>query len=153
MQTTGAANDIQRATETARAMVTQYGMSDHFGLMALAQVGNQYLEAQAYSSVSDSTEARADEEIRALLADCYEKAKTLLQDNRALLDEIALFLLQKETITGDELMAFVRADERRKAAAEEAAAEPVEASAEEPAEAEAPAEAAAETEDSDADCS
>ena len=153
VQTTGAANDIQRATETARAMVTQYGMSDHFGLMALAQVGNQYLEAQAYSSVSDSTEARADEEIRALLADCYEKAKTLLQDNRALLDEIALFLLQKETITGDELMAFVRADERRKAAAEEAAAEPVEASAEEPAEAEAPAEAAAETEDSDADCS
>ena len=153
VQTTGAANDIQRATETARAMVTQYGMSDHFGLMALAQVGNQYLEAQAYSSVSDSTEARADEEIRALLADCYEKAKTLLQDNRALLDEIALFLLQKETITGDELMAFVRADERRKAAAEEAAAEPVEASAEEPAEAEAPAEDAAETEDSDADCS
>ena len=153
VQTTGAANDIQRATETARAMVTQYGMSDHFGLMALAQVGNQYLEAQAYSSVSDSTEARADEEIRALLADCYEKAKTLLQDNRALLDEIALFLLQKETITGDELMAFVRADERRKAAAEEAAAEPAEASAEEPAEAEAPAEAAAETEDSDADCS
>ena len=153
VQTTGAANDIQRATETARAMVTQYGMSDHFGLMALAQVGNQYLEAQAYSSVSDSTEARADEEIRALLADCYEKAKTLLQDNRALLDEIAPFLLQKETITGDELMAFVRADERRKAAAEEAAAEPVEASAEEPAEAEAPAEAAAETEDSDADCS
>ena len=152
VQTTGAANDIQRATETARAMVTQYGMSDHFGLMALAQVGNQYLEAQAYSSVSDSTEARADEEIRALLADCYEKAVNLLRDNRALLDEIALFLLQKETITGDELMAFVRADERRKTAAEEAAAEPVEAP-EEPAEAEAPAEAAAETEDSNADCS
>ena len=146
VQTTGAANDIQRATETARAMVTQYGMSDHFGLMALAQVGNEYLDAQSYSSVSDSTEARADEEIRALLADCYEKAKAILSENRALLDEIALFLLQKETITGDELMSFVRADERRKAAEAEApAGEP----AEEPAEA---LEAAGETEKTDDEC-
>ena len=146
VQTTGAANDIQRATETARAMVTQYGMSDHFGTMALAQVGNQYLDAQSYSSVSDSTEARADEEIRALLADSYEKAKAILEDNRALLDEIALFLLQKETITGDELMSFVRADERRKAAEAEApAGEP----AEEPAEA---LEAAGETEKTDDEC-
>ena len=146
VQTTGAANDIQRATETARAMVTQYGMSDHFGLMALAQVGNEYLDAQSYSSVSDSTEARADEEIRALLADCYEKAKAILSENRALLDEIALFLLQKETITGDELMSFVRADERRKAAEAEApAGEP----AEEPAEA---VEAAEETEKTDDEC-
>ena len=157
VQTTGAANDIQRATETARAMVTQYGMSDHFGTMALAQVGNQYLEAQSYSSVSDSTEARADEEIRALLADSYEQARAILEDNRALLDEIALFLLQKETITGDELMSFVRADERKKAAEAEPAAEPVEAPVEEPIQepVEGPAEAveaAEETEKTDDEC-
>ncbi len=121
VQTTGAANDIQRATEIARAMVTQYGMSDHFGLMALAQVGNEYLDAQSYSSVSDSTEAQADEEIRSLLADCYGKAMEILRDNRALLDDIALYLLQKETITGDELMAFVNADQKKNDAPAEAA--------------------------------
>ncbi len=157
VQTTGAANDIQRATETARAMVTQYGMSDHFGLMALAQVGNEYLDAQSYSSVSDSTEARADEEIRSLLADCYGKATQILRDNRALLDDIALYLLQKETITGDELMAFVKADQKSREDAAESteapapdAAEPAEAPAPEAAQA---AGAAEETEANDADCS
>ncbi len=156
VQTTGAANDIQRATETARAMVTQYGMSDHFGLMALAQVSNEYLDAQSYTSCSDSTAARADEEIRNLLADCYEKATAVLRDNRALLDDIALYLLQKETITGDELMAFIHADQKKdespadNADVQEDAEAPVSADVQ-AAEAAADAGAAEETEPNDAD--
>ena len=157
VQTTGAANDIQRATETARAMVTQYGMSDHFGLMALAQVSNEYLDAQSYTNCSDSTAARADEEIRSLLADCYEKATQVLRGNRALLDDIALYLLQKETITGDELMAFIEADRKKNEAPADSAEATEEAeppvSGEVPQETEAATEAGTgeETEPSDAD--
>ena len=110
VKTTGAANDIQRATNLARNMVTQYGMSQELGLMAPASVQHQYLEGQAYLDCSQDTAAKVDSEVQKLLSRCYEEAKQLLTDNRALLDEIALYLLNKETITGDELMAYVNAD-------------------------------------------
>ena len=118
IQTTGAANDIQRATELARRMVTQFGMSDKVGLMALAATQSEYLDGQAYMDCAQTTAATADDEVRALLNSCYEDAKQLLRDNRSLLDEIALYLLQKETITGDELMAYVNADSHRLPASE-----------------------------------
>ena len=110
VQTTGAANDIQRATALARNMIAQYGMSTALGLMAPASVHNQYLEGQAYMDCSQETAALVDREVQQLLDRCYEDAKKLLSDNRALLDEISLYLLAKETITGDELMAYVNAD-------------------------------------------
>ena len=111
--TTGAANDIERATELARRMITQYGMSERFGLMALSTVSNPYLDGSTMMNCADETAAQADEEIKELLAKCYQKACEVLRNNRALLDEIALFLLQKETITGDELMAYVNADKQQ----------------------------------------
>ena len=110
IQTTGAQNDIQRATELARRMVTEFGMSDRIGLMALSATQNQYLDGQSYMDCAQTTAAAADEEVRKLLTSCYETAKKLLSENRALLDEVALYLLQKETITGDELMTYVNAD-------------------------------------------
>ena len=117
--TTGAANDIERATELARRMITQYGMSDRFGLMALSTVSNPYLDGSTMMNCADKTSAEADEEIKELLSKCYEKAKAVLRENRGLLDEIALYLLQKETITGDELMAYVNADKQKLPAGEE----------------------------------
>ena len=110
VKTTGAANDIQKATALARSMVTQYGMSSQFGLMGLATVEHQYLDGQAVLDCSQETAARVDKEVEQLLARCYEEAVAILQKNRALLDEIAAYLLAKETITGDELMAYVNAD-------------------------------------------
>ena len=110
VKTTGAANDIQRATTLARNMITQYGMSEELGLMAPASVQHQYLEGNAYLDCSQATSAIVDEEVKKLLEKCYTEAKELLKENRALLDEIALYLLAKETITGDELMAFVNAE-------------------------------------------
>ena len=110
IQTTGAQNDIQRATELARRMVTEFGMSDRIGLMALSATQNQYLDGQSYMDCAQTTAAAADEEVRKMLNSCYETAKKLLVENRALLDEVALYLLQKETITGDELMTYVNAD-------------------------------------------
>ena len=112
-QTTGAANDIQRATDLARKMVMQYGMSDRFGLMALSETGNEYLDGRSYLNCADTTAAAADDEVQKLLHQAYEDAKQLLLDHRALLDEIALYLLSKETITGDELMAYVNADAKQ----------------------------------------
>ena len=123
IQTTGAANDIQRATALARAMVTQYGMSEKFGLMSTASVQHQYLEGQAYMDCAQSTAAEVDNEVKLILEKAYTDAKQLLSDNRALLDEISEFLLVKETITGDELMAYVNAD---KAALPEVQEEPAE---------------------------
>ena len=117
--TTGAANDIERATELARRMITQYGMSDKFGLMALSTVSNPYLDGSTMMNCADKTSAEADEEIKELLSKCYEKAKAVLRENRGLLDEIALYLLQKETITGDELMAYVNADKQKLPAGED----------------------------------
>ncbi len=109
VQTTGAANDIQRATALARNMVTLYGMSDALGLMAPASVNHEYLEGQAYLDCSQETSALVDKEVQKLLAKCYQEAKDILSSNRALLDEIAMYLLVKETITGDEFMAYVNA--------------------------------------------
>ena len=119
IQTTGASNDIQRATELARRMVTQFGMSDKIGLMALATTQNEYLDGQAYMDCAQTTAAMADSEVQRILGECYEGARGLLQENRGLLDEISLYLLQKETITGDELMAYVNADASRLPAANE----------------------------------
>ncbi|MBQ9168936.1 MAG: ATP-dependent zinc metalloprotease FtsH [Oscillospiraceae bacterium] len=108
-KTTGAANDIQRATNLARNMITQYGMSEELGLMALATVQTEYLDNQAVMDCSQQTAALVDREVKQLLDRCYSEAVQLLTDNRALLDEISLYLLNKETITGDELMSFVNA--------------------------------------------
>ena len=110
IQTTGASNDIQRATALARNMVTQYGMSEKFGLMSTASVQNQYLDGQAYMDCSQETAAEVDKEVMRLLDSAYTDAKRILTENRQLLDEISEFLLVKETITGDELMAYVNAD-------------------------------------------
>ena len=118
--TTGASNDIERATELARKMVTQYGMSDKLGLMALSTVSNPYLDGSTMMNCADSTSSAADEEIHKLLMDCYADAKKLLVEHRSLLDEIAMYLLSKETITGDEFMAYVNADSKRLTAGSEA---------------------------------
>jgi cell division protease FtsH len=127
IQTTGASNDIEKATDLARKMVTQYGMSERFGLMALSTVSNPYLDGSTMMNCADSTASAADAEIQSLLATCYKDAKELLSSHRALLDEIALFLLQKETITGDELMAYVNQDASRLPAAGETGAAPADA--------------------------
>ena len=116
VQTTGASNDIQRATSLAKNMVTLYGMSDALGLMAPAAVHQQYLEGQAYLDCSQETSALVDREVKKLLEESYNTAKQLLSDNRELLDEIAMFLLEKETITGDELMAFIEKKDTPEAA-------------------------------------
>ena len=112
-QTTGAANDIQRATAIARNMVSLYGMSDELGLMAPASIQNQYLDNQAYLDCSQETAAIIDKTVQKILNQCYADAKQLLESNRALLDEIAEYLLLKETITGEELMKFVNADKAK----------------------------------------
>ena len=119
VQTTGASNDIQRATSLAKNMVSLYGMSDALGLMAPASVHNQYLEGQAYLDCSQETSAIVDKEVKKILSTCYEDAKRILTENRELLDEISEFLLAKETITGDELMAYVKAAKEPKTEAAE----------------------------------
>mgnify|MGYP004515962883 CR=1 FL=1 len=110
-KTTGAANDIQRATALARNMIMQYGMSERLGLMSTASEGTKYLEGQAVADCSQATAALVDQEVQDLLQRAYTDAKTLLERHRALLDEISLYLLEKETITGEELMAYVRAED------------------------------------------
>ena len=102
--TTGAANDIEQATRLARAMVTQYGMSDKFGMMGLETKANQYLDDRTVVDCSDETYAEVDREIRELLKKAYDEAKQMLIDNRDALDKIAAFLIEKETITGKEFM-------------------------------------------------
>ena len=119
IETTGASNDIERATDLARKMVMQYGMSDRIGLMALTTKGNEYLDGQSYTDCAQTTAAAADEEVRKLLNDSYDQAKKILAENRGLLDEVALYLLQKETITGDELMQDVDADQRLRGSKQE----------------------------------
>ncbi len=102
--TTGASNDIERATSMARAMITMFGMSDKFGLMALETVESQYLNRQRVLNCSDETAAQVDKEVMAMLKEAYEAAKKLLQDNREALDTISTYLIEKETITGKEFM-------------------------------------------------
>ncbi len=124
--TTGAANDIQRATALAKNMVALYGMSDELGLMAPAVVQNQYLEGQAHMDCSNETAAAVDAAVQKLLKTCYEQTTQLLCDNRELLDEIAQYLLTKETITGEELMAFVNGKSAEEKTEETAPAEEAE---------------------------
>jgi len=112
VQTNGASGDIQSATAIARHMVCLYGMSDELGLMATASVRSEYLEGQATMDCSPETAAKVDTAIQKLITQCYEDAKATLTENRSLLDEVSEFLLTKETITGEELMAFVEADKK-----------------------------------------
>jgi len=113
VKTTGASNDIQRATALARNMVTIYGMSDELGIMAPASINNAYLDGQAYLDCSQETSAKVDEAVRKLLDQVYADAKGILTEKRDLLREISEYLLVKETITGEELMAYVNADAKK----------------------------------------
>ena len=119
--TTGASNDIQQATNLAKHMVALYGMSEELGLMAAASIQSQYLESQAGMDCSNETAAKVDAAVKRLLDESYAAADQLLRDHRELLNEIAEYLLTKETITGEELMAYVNADQQtEEAPAEEA---------------------------------
>ena len=102
--TTGAANDIEQATKVARAMITQYGMSERFGLMGLSETQNQYLDGRAVLNCGDATATEIDHEVMKLLKKSYDEAKRLLSENREVMDKIADFLIKKETITGKEFM-------------------------------------------------
>lgn len=106
--TTGAANDIEKATEIARSMITRYGMSKKFGLMGLATIESQYLEGRAALNCSDQTAAEIDAEVVEILKESYDKALSLLRENRELMDKLAEFLIEKETITGKEFMEIFR---------------------------------------------
>jgi cell division protease FtsH len=105
---TGASNDIERATKLARSMVTQYGMSDKFGMMALESVQNQYLDGRNVSLVSEATGADVDKEVARILDECHQKALTLLRQNREKLSEIAAFLVERETISGVQFMEILQ---------------------------------------------
>lgn len=106
--TTGAANDIEQATHLARAMVTQYGMSEKFGLMGLATQQDQYLTGRTVMNCGEATAAAVDDEVMEILKRSYEEAKRLLSENREIMDQIAEFLIEKETITGKEFMQIFR---------------------------------------------
>jgi cell division protease FtsH len=106
--TTGAANDIEKATDIARNMVTRYGMSKKFGLVGLATIESQYLEGRSALNCSDTTAAEIDAEVVAILKESYEKALELLRENREVMDKLAEFLIEKETITGKEFMEIFR---------------------------------------------
>ena len=110
--TTGAANDIEQATKVARAMITQYGMSQKFGLMGLASQENQYLSGRAVLNCGDDTATEIDHEVMQLLHYSYEEAKRLLNEHREALDKIAGYLISRETITGKEFMKIFRAGEK-----------------------------------------
>ena len=106
--TTGASNDIEQATKVARAMITQYGMSEKFGLMGLATQQSQYLDGRAVLNCGDDTATEVDQEVMELLQRSYEEAKRMLSENREALDKIAEFLIERETITGKEFMKIFR---------------------------------------------
>ena len=129
--TTGASNDLQRATALARDMIARYGMSRELGLLSPTVVSNQYLDGHSSLDCSQETAALVDKASQKLLEECYREDHKLLLDNRALLDEIAEYLLVKETITGEEMMAFVKADQEKQTAEAEPAEAPVEETAEE----------------------
>ncbi|MFD1404174.1 ATP-dependent zinc metalloprotease FtsH [Robinsoniella peoriensis] len=125
--TTGAANDIEQATKLTRAMITQYGMSETFGMMGIESPENQYLEGRTMLNCSDRTAAEVDREVMKVLKDAYVEAKRLLSKHRIALDKIAAFLIEKETITGKEFMKiFHEVEAEDKAALEGSAAEAVE---------------------------
>ena len=102
--TTGASNDIEKATSLARSMVTQYGMSDKFGLIGLESIEHRYLDGNPVRHCGETTSSEIDQEVMKILAECYEQAVELLKENREILDKIAAFLCEKETITGKEFM-------------------------------------------------
>ena len=104
VQTTGASNDIERATSLARNMITQYGMSEKFGMAGLESTQNKYLDGRNVSNCSEETKTDIDKEVVRVLKECHEKAFNILKENRDALDEIAEFLINKETITGDQFM-------------------------------------------------
>lgn len=106
--TSGAANDIENATKIARAMITQFGMSDKFGMMSLASADNAYLDGAAHLNCGDETAAQIDEEVRTMIHNCYQEAYQLLEENREVLDHIADYLYEYETITGKEFMKIFR---------------------------------------------
>ena len=106
--TTGAANDIEKATDIARNMVTRYGMSKRFGLVGLATVESQYLEGRTALNCSDETAAAIDEEVVSIIKESYDKALQMLRENRELMDKLAAFLIERETITGKEFMEIFR---------------------------------------------
>ncbi len=106
--TTGASNDIEKATSLARAMVTQYGMSEKFGLMGLESVESKYLDGRPVLQCGEETAGEIDKEVMTILKNCYEKAEVLLKENREVLDRIADYLISKETITGEEFMKIYR---------------------------------------------
>ena len=106
--TSGAANDIENATKIARAMITQFGMSDKFGMMSLTSVDNAYLDGAAHLNCGDETAAQIDEEVRTMIHNCYQEAYQLLEENREVLDHIADYLYEHETITGKEFMKIFR---------------------------------------------
>ena len=111
--TTGASNDIEQATKLARAMITRYGMSDDFGMVAMETVHNQYLGGDSALTCSPDTQKEIDRKVVALVKEQHDKAKKLLEDNRAKLDELAQFLYEKETITGDEFMEILTGGEKQ----------------------------------------
>ena len=102
--TTGASNDIERATAIARAMVTQYGMSEEFGLIGLESITNRYLDGRAVMNCAETTAAKVDEVVMKMLKEAYAKAVTYIRENMDILDEAAQFLIKRETITGKEFM-------------------------------------------------
>lgn len=104
VQTTGASNDIERATSLARNMITQYGMSEKFGMAGLESIQNKYLDGRNVSNCSEETKTDIDKEVVRVLKECHERAFNILKENRDALDEIAEFLINKETITGDQFM-------------------------------------------------
>jgi cell division protease FtsH len=106
--TTGASNDIEKATSIARSMVTRYGMSKRFGLMGLETVESQYLEGRTSMNCADQTAAAVDDEVMGILKECYGEALGMLRENRSVMDKIAAHLIEKETITGKEFMKIYR---------------------------------------------
>ena len=121
VQTTGAANDLQRATQLARSMVSQYGMTKELGLMTTATTQNSYLDGTPYMDCSQETASKVDMEVKKLLEEAFVDATKTLAEHRGLLDEISEYLLLKETITGEELMTYVNAEGKDEAKAEETA--------------------------------
>ena len=148
--TSGASNDIERATKLARTMITRLGMSDNFGMMALETQSGQYLSGDSQLVCSDETAARIDQEVREILAACYLRAKEILNDNKDKLHELAKVLLEKETITGIEFMA-VLAPKQLPSAEEKAQAEEQEAESNEPDPVEQTPETNADPDDPDVD--
>ena len=134
VQTTGAANDLQRATQLARSMVSQYGMTKELGLMTTATTQNSYLDGTPYMDCSQETASKVDMEVKKLLEEAFADATRILAEHRGLLDEVSEYLLLKETITGEELMTYVNAEGKDEAKAEETAETQDEAKAEETAE-------------------